>query len=408
MSSTSSARKKNMGNSSSQTQAKKKTSTLTNSKLTDTYQNTAPSPSPSAPAKSFSSTPGSVATTPGTVLNGFLSGRGRGLTRTSNIERDLVVFPNDLKRDDNLKFYRNEIKSKPFPGTKFKDMMRWKGDYHKLEYEHQYIQWLFPLPEGKGLNYSAQPLQEHEAIAIQSDSQIRLNVLRAYTMMLDFYGMELVSSDTGEVKRSKNYIERFEHLNRSMHNYRRITRIIKSLGCLGFGHLQAPWVRFIIKEALVEKTLPRLNGRSMYHWIDAIADTKEREDTLNYFLKLSEGSDVDFIDNDIDENMDFDVGSGHVAGNGSSADRVHGVDSGRQNYSVQAGDYERSVNGRGVDNEHGKVRNDNSGHSSERGHFEGTSDTANNLARNLAAASSVGTSDNIDKSDPTCKVEWDT
>ena len=50
--------------------------------------------------------------------------------------------------------------------------------------------------------------------SIQSDKGLHLRVLRAYRMMLDFYGIELLSSDTGEVTRADNYIERFDHLNR--------------------------------------------------------------------------------------------------------------------------------------------------------------------------------------------------
>ena len=74
-----------------------------------------------------------------------------------------------------------------------------------------------------------------------------------------------------------------------MHNYRRITRIIKSVGFLGYGNLQAPLVKFIIREAVLEKTLSNLNGGSVYHWIDAIADETEKEKTMNYFLKAKDG-----------------------------------------------------------------------------------------------------------------------
>ena len=74
-----------------------------------------------------------------------------------------------------------------------------------------------------------------------------------------------------------------------MHNYRRITRIIKSVGFLGYGNLQAPLVKFIIREAVLEKTLSYLNGGSIYHWIDAIADETEKEKTMNYFLRAKDG-----------------------------------------------------------------------------------------------------------------------
>ena len=78
-------------------------------------------------------------------------------------------------------------------------------------------------------------------------------------------------------------------LSRSMHNYRRITRIIKSIGCLGYGKLQAPLVKFLINEACVQKTLWKIKGGSIHHWIDAIADDKEREETMTFFLDVSHG-----------------------------------------------------------------------------------------------------------------------
>lgn len=247
---------------------------------------------------------------PGKVGNGLPSEQMQHTLK----KFDQKAFPNNPKLKDNLRFYRNEIPSKPYPGSKLDEMLRWKGNYLKLECEHQYIQWLFPLPEGSGLNMSAQALQEHEALEIQSCKQKKTRVLRAYIMMLDFYGMKLESSETGEVARADNYKERFQHLNRSMHNYRRITRIIKSLGCLGYGHLQAPWVKFIIEEAVYRRALPKLDSPSMYHWIDAIVDTKQREKMMAYFHTLKEGSPVDSTNFEVsngDEYMDCDVDTGH-------------------------------------------------------------------------------------------------
>ena len=39
---------------------------------------------------------------------------------------------------------------------------KWWGDYQLLEYNHSYIQWLFPIRE-QGLNMHAEVLQLHEA-----------------------------------------------------------------------------------------------------------------------------------------------------------------------------------------------------------------------------------------------------
>ena len=38
----------------------------------------------------------------------------------------------------------------------------WWGNYQLLEYNHSYIQWLFPIRE-QGLNMYAEVLQPHEA-----------------------------------------------------------------------------------------------------------------------------------------------------------------------------------------------------------------------------------------------------
>ncbi len=43
----------------------------------------------------------------------------------------------------------------------------------------------------------------------------------------------LKNADTGEVERSANWRHRYGNLNRSSHNWLRVTRILKSLGELG-------------------------------------------------------------------------------------------------------------------------------------------------------------------------------
>jgi hypothetical protein len=43
---------------------------------------------------------------------------------------------------------------------------RWWGDYKKLEAHHGYIQWLFPLFEGGGMNYQSARLTKGEGTYI--------------------------------------------------------------------------------------------------------------------------------------------------------------------------------------------------------------------------------------------------
>jgi hypothetical protein len=53
--------------------------------------------------------------------------------------------------------------------------------------------------------------------------------------MLNFYGMRLVDEQTGEVEREpKIWRERYTNMNKNTHNHLRVSRIITSLGELGF------------------------------------------------------------------------------------------------------------------------------------------------------------------------------
>ena len=69
----------------------------------------------------------------------------------------------------------------------------------------------FPIRE-YGLNYSAQPLQEHEIKAMMKDETIMQRVLASYKLMLDFYGMRLEDEATGLISRSKDYAAQYRNL----------------------------------------------------------------------------------------------------------------------------------------------------------------------------------------------------
>eukprot|EP00961_Rhodomonas_salina_P082210 1105497-Rhodomonas_salina.1 len=121
------------------------------------------------------------------------------------LNRDLVRYRKgypgeslNAKSSDNVKFYRNQIKSEPhgeFIETMHKD---WATDYQELERNHSYIQWLFPIHE-EGMNSCARVLQRHEAETMRKDPEIRERIKRSYSMMLGFYGAKIVDWETGEL-----------------------------------------------------------------------------------------------------------------------------------------------------------------------------------------------------------------
>ena len=86
----------------------------------------------------------------------------------------------------------------------------------------------------------------------------------------------IVFHQTGEIERSDNWKERFRHLNHSSHNYLRITRILKCLGEMEYEHLKAPFLRFVLHEAIVEGTLDRTLDSCMNYWLEVLKDDQER------------------------------------------------------------------------------------------------------------------------------------
>ncbi len=64
------------------------------------------------------------------------------------------------------------------------------------------------------MNYKAQPLQKHELAAMKMEPAVRERLQRSYSIMLGFYGMQLVSSETGELRRADNWKERYRNLTR--------------------------------------------------------------------------------------------------------------------------------------------------------------------------------------------------
>jgi len=67
------------------------------------------------------------------------------------------------------------------------------------------------------MNFESQPLQRHEIRFMKADEAILERVLCSYRLMLDFYGMRLVSLDMGLVDRSlppRNYATRYRNLMR--------------------------------------------------------------------------------------------------------------------------------------------------------------------------------------------------
>ncbi|XP_013000021.2 opioid growth factor receptor isoform X1 [Cavia porcellus] len=195
-------------------------------------------------------------------------------------------YPDLVERESNgdmpnLSFYKNEIRFLP-NGCFVEDILQnWKDKYELLEDNHSYIQWLFPLRE-PGVNWHAKPLTLKEVEAFKSSEEVRERLIRAYELMLGFYGIQLEDRDTGAVRRAQNYHKRFQNLNWRSHNNLRITRILKSLGELGLEHYQAPLARFFLEETLVRCELPGVRQSALDYFLFAVRCRHQRRELVHF------------------------------------------------------------------------------------------------------------------------------
>ncbi|OWF43262.1 opioid growth factor receptor-like protein 1 [Mizuhopecten yessoensis] len=189
---------------------------------------------------------------------------------------------------ENLLFYTGKMPSHPDGDYIDNIHENWWGDYRLLESHHGYIQWLFPIRES-GMNFYSQELQLHEIEKMKEDKKALARVLKSYRLMLDFYGMELENEETGQIKRGEHWRSQFRNLNRSFHNYLRITRILKSLGEFGYEYLKRPFVEFVLQEALETGELSNVLESCVNYWIGTLKDDGVRAQLLDYIRKVESG-----------------------------------------------------------------------------------------------------------------------
>lgn len=113
-------------------------------------------------------------------------------------------------------------------GRRLDDVLRF--DDERIEHVHDFIQWLFPLPEPSGANPDAPILDEATIAAFRARPDLRANLRRSLDRMLSFYGFEW----SGErIVRAPPFARRSSWLRAGDHNHLRLTRILRSLTVLG-------------------------------------------------------------------------------------------------------------------------------------------------------------------------------
>jgi hypothetical protein len=114
-------------------------------------------------------------------------------------------------------------------GRAFDEILGW--DDARLEMVHDYIQWIFPLPERSGANPWAPVLDAATIAAIRNDAEMQGRLRAGFERMLAFYGFaledEVVVQGPRFAAASRNW------LHAGNHNHLRLTRMLRSLRVLG-------------------------------------------------------------------------------------------------------------------------------------------------------------------------------
>jgi hypothetical protein len=164
-----------------------------------------------------------------------------------------------------LDFYRGA--GTDAEGRTLAEILAWGDD--DLEAVHDFIQWLFPLPEPSNFNADAPLLTPEDIAAFQGDAVVRANLRRAFARILRFLGLE--QQGGGEVVEGPNFAARAPDVWASPnHNWLRVSRILRSLALLGL----------------------RPEAGALYARLASFRDSRRfpiREDTFRYWTAAVDG-----------------------------------------------------------------------------------------------------------------------
>jgi hypothetical protein len=148
-------------------------------------------------------------------------------------------------------------------GRTLAEILAWEDE--QLEAVHDFIQWLFPLPERSGANPSAPVLDRDTIDTFHATPATRDRLRQAFQRMLRFYGLRWNDSS---VERADNFRERTENwLWPGNHNHLRLTRILRSTLLLGLESESK--ALFHALNAIYREFPDRISSRTHAFWSDA-------------------------------------------------------------------------------------------------------------------------------------------
>ncbi|KAK3060992.1 hypothetical protein LTS18_007257 [Coniosporium uncinatum] len=156
-----------------------------------------------------------------------------------------------------ISFYDPQISAPDHADRTLDSIITWPDS--RLEQSHNYIQVLFPLPEGSPYNSQAPIVTEEVFHAFRERSELRSQLKKSFERICRFYGFEATTGEgkeeesTVKLTLAQDYDDAFENWFRSFdHNHLRLTRILRSLRVLGLeAEAAALWT--ILQRVCAEK-----------------------------------------------------------------------------------------------------------------------------------------------------------
>lgn len=161
-------------------------------------------------------------------------------------------------------------------GRTLAEILAW--DDHRLEAVHDFIQWLFPLPEPSSANPSAPTLAPAAIAAFRATPEMQQRLRQSFNRMMRFYGFAWAESSpasSGQASESSPTLVRAPHfaaragswLQPGNHNHLRLTRILRSTLLLGLEAESKALFRAL--NALYREYPDRIPARTHAFWSSA-------------------------------------------------------------------------------------------------------------------------------------------
>lgn len=147
----------------------------------------------------------------------------------------------------------------------------WSWDYQKLEYTHDYIQWLFPLKEKSRFNLNVPVLNDEVIRSFRTNERLKIRLSESLKVMLGFYGLQCNEHGIAdiEITKSDEYQERKSNwVEQKNHNYLRITRILTSLSLLGLENYAQAFLKCLNK--IYPEESKNIGSETYAYWKSAV------------------------------------------------------------------------------------------------------------------------------------------